>query len=140
MPPTPLAAKTLSRALLMHTWQQSDLAKLSGIDRAQVNMHINNARPIRDGHLAAYCQALDKTEQASLVAAWLRDVLSEQSQAAVLNVAATTLSEDVRAWQPSLDQEQRSMIRWWEQQLASDTELDEIFRAISRKAGWDTNA
>jgi len=140
MGPTPISSQMLSRAMQSHGWDQGDISKITGLDRATVSHHLNGGRSIRDDHLAAYCQALDKTEQASLVAAWLRDVLSEQSQAAVLNVAATTLSEDVRAWQPSLDQEQRSMIRWWERQLASDTELDEIFRAISRKAGWNPNA
>lgn len=136
MPDTPQAAKVLSNVLFMHSWQQSDLAKASGLDRTQVNLHINGARAIRDDHLAAYCTALDKSEQAQLVAAWLRDTLPAAAQEAVLTTDSNRLAEDVIQWRPGLDPEQQSMIAWWTKKLAVDRELDEVFRIATRRSGW----
>lgn len=136
MPSTPQAAKVLSGALLMHSWQQSDLARSCGLDRSVVNLHLSGTRPIRDDHLAAYCTALDRTEQAQLVAAWLRDTLPATAQDAVLSDGGNRLREEVAQWQPGLDDEQWQMLSWWSQKLATDRELDEIFRIITRRAGW----
>lgn len=136
MPLTPQAAKVLSNALVLHHWQQADLARACGLDRTQVNLHINGARVIRDDHLAAYCTALDRTEQAQLVAAWLRDTLPATAQDAVLSDSGDRIREDVAQWQPGLDDEQRQMLHWWAQKLAVDRELDEVFRVLTRRAGW----
>ncbi len=35
-----------------------------------------------------------------------------------------------------LTQEQQSMLRFWAAKLPADDELDHIFAAITRKAGW----
>jgi transcriptional regulator with XRE-family HTH domain len=136
MESTPQAAKVLANAVYMHNWDQSDLARESGLSRPTVSLHLNCSRPVRDDHLAAYCSALDRSEQTMLVAAWLRDTLPAQTQEQVLTPGSSVLKEDVRAWRPTLDSEQRSMIQWWEQKLASDMELDQIFRAITRRVGW----
>ena len=136
MPDTPQAAKVLSDALAMHSWTQSDLAKATTIDVATVSHHINNRRAIRDDHLALYCNALDRTEQAQLVAAWLRDTLPDTTQDAILEPHTNRLREEVQLWQPGLNPEQQSMIQWWTERLARDRELDEIFRIITRRAGW----
>lgn len=139
MPDTPNASKVLSTVLPLHSWQQGDLARASGLDRATVSLHINGARAIRDDHLAAYCTALDRTEQAQLVAAWLRDTLPPTTQDVVLSDSGDRIREDVAQWQPGLDDEQRQMLAWWSQKLATDRELDEIFRILTRRAGWQLN-
>lgn len=136
MPDTPQAAKVLSNALAMHSWTQSDLAKATTIDVATVSHHINNRRAIRDDHLALYCNALDRTEQAQLVAAWLRDTLPTDAQEAVLSHDTNRLNEEVKLWKPCLDPDQQSMIQWWTERLALDRELDEVFRIVTRRAGW----
>lgn len=136
MPDTPQAAKVLSDALAAHSWSQSDLAKASAIDRTQVNLHINGTRAIRDDHLALYCNALDRTEQSQLVAAWLRDTLPADAQEAVLSHDTNRLNEEVKLWKPCLDPDQQSMIQWWTERLALDRELDEVFRIVTRRAGW----
>ena len=136
MPDTPQAAKVLSNAISMHCWSQADLAKASGMDRTQVNLHINGTRAIRADHLALYCNALDRTEQAQLVAAWLRDTLPAAAQEAVLSHDTNRLNEEVKLWKPCLDPEQQSMLQWWTERLAIDRELDEVFRIVTRRAGW----
>ena len=140
MPDTPNASKVLSTVLPLHSWQQGDLARASGLDRATVSLHINGARAIRDDHLAAYCTALDRTEQAQLVAAWLRDILPADAQAAVLSENSDRVQEEVATWRPGLDEEQRQMLHWWSQKLATDRELDEVFRILTRRAGWQSNS
>jgi len=137
METTPRTAKVLSAALDNHSWEQSDLAKLSGINRATISMHLSGSRAIRDDHLAAYSLALDKGEQSMLVSAWLRDCLPEAAAANVLEPGTFTVREEVRQWQPGLTDEQRNMLDWWAAKLAADDELDHIFKAISRKAGWE---
>lgn len=136
MPDTPQAAKVLSNVLFMRSWQQSDLAKASALDRATVSLHINGTRVIRDDHLALYCTALDRTEQAQLVAAWLRDTLPEATQQAILEPDSNRLNEQVTLWKPGLDPEQQSMLQWWTERLALDRELDEVFRIVTRRSGW----
>lgn len=132
---TPNAAKVLSNVLFAHGWTQAELAVASDIAIPTVSHHINGLRPIRDDHVAAYCTALDRTEQVSLVAAWLRDTLPPGAQEAVLR-GPSTVAEDLSAWRPGLDPEQQAMIEWWCSRLAVDRELDHIFRALTRKAGW----
>ena len=140
MADTPQASRTLSHVMTANNWQQADLAKACGIDRATISHHINGARAIRDDHLAAYCTALDRTEQAQLVAAWLRDILPADAQAAVLSENSDRVQEEVATWRPGLDEEQRQMLHWWSQKLATDRELDEVFRILTRRAGWQSNS
>ena len=136
MEATPQAAKVLANCVLMHNWQQTDLAKASGIAAPTVSHHLSGARVIRDDHLALYCNALDRTEQSQLVAAWLRDTLPADAQEAVLSHDTNRLREEVQLWKPGLDPEQQSMIQWWTERLALDRELDEVFRIVTRRSGW----
>jgi hypothetical protein len=136
MSTTPQASKALNSALLMHGWDQLSLAKACGLHNSVVSLHLSGKRPIRDDHLAAYCTAIDRTEQVQLVAAWIRDTLPESAQAAVLDPGGNRLADDVVEWRPGLDPEQQAMIAWWTTKLATDRELDHIFRAITRKAGF----
>lgn len=140
MESTPRSAKVLTHAIHSHGWRQSDLAEASGIAAQTLSAHLNGTRVIRDDHLAAYCRALSRTEQPILVAAWLRDTLSADAQANVLTASTNRLNESARTWQPGLDDEQRHMIAWWSHQLSIDPELDSMFRAITRKAGYVPNA
>lgn len=136
MSATPQASKALNCALLMHSWDQSALAKASGLHNSVVSLHLSGKRPIRDDHLAAYCTAIDRSEQVELVAAWIRDTLPADAQAAVLEPNSNRLVKDVVQWRPGIDPIQQSMIAWWTAKLATDRELDHIFRAITRKAGY----
>lgn len=133
---TPLAAKILAGAISMHGWQQSDLASKAGIAAQTLSAHLNGSRPIRDDHLALYAGVLDKAEQSMLVSAWLQDTLPDIAAKNVLDAQSNTLREEVRTWRPGLNAEQLSMLDWWVAKLAADSELDHIFRAITRKAGW----
>jgi DNA-binding Xre family transcriptional regulator len=134
--PTASSSKLLSNLLTARDWQQSDLARASGIDRATVGHHLTGVRDVRDTHLAAYCAALDRHEQVALVAAWLRDTLPADAQSSVLEDGSNRLCEEAVRWRPELDHEQRHMLDWWARQLTTDRETDQIFRAITRKAGW----
>lgn len=136
METTPKAAKVLSNCLLMHSWTQSDLAKAATIAIPTVSHHITGNRPIRDDHLAAYLPCLDVSEQRQLLAAWLQDVLPQSVQERVLEPTGNRLQEEVITFALGLTHEQQSMLRFWAQKLAADDELDHIFAAITRKAGW----
>ena len=136
METTPKAAKVLSNCLLMHSWQQSELAKASGIAAQTLSAHLNGSRVIRDDHLAAYLPCLDEPEQGDLLAAWLQDVLPQSVQERVLEPTGNRLNEAVTTFALGLTLEQQSMLRFWAAKLAADDELDHIFAAITRKAGW----
>lgn len=136
MEATPRTAKILNAAIKLHGWNQSDLAALSGIAAQTLSAHLSGSRVVRDDHLALYAQALDKAEQSMLVSAWLRDCLPETAAANVLEPGSFAVREEVRQWQPGLNDEQLNMLDWWAAKLAADDELDHIFKAISRKAGW----
>ncbi len=120
----------------MHEWQQSDLAKAAQIAAPTVSAHLSGTRVIRDDHLAAYLPCLDVSEQRQLLAAWLQDVLPQSVQEVVLEPTGNRLQEEVTTFALGLTHEQQSMLRFWAQKLAADDELDHIFAAITRKAGW----
>jgi len=132
----PAAAKVLSNCLLMHSWGQNDLAEHSKIHASIVSQHIRGTRAIRDDHLAAYLACLDRPEQRQLLAAWLQDVLPKNVQETVLEPTGNRLQEDVISFTLGLTQEQQSQLRFWAAKLAADDELNAIFAAITRKAGW----
>lgn len=73
-----------------------------------------------------------------MLAAWLRDTLPVSIIDDLLDVGSSRIQESVAEWRPGLglDQEQQSMLAWWARQLARDPELDAIFRALTRKAGY----
>lgn len=120
----------------MHQWGQNDLAAVATIHPTIVSQHIRGARSIRDDHLALYLPCLDRSEQRQLLAAWLQDVLPQAVQETLLDPATSKLQEEVTTFALGLTAEQQSMLRFWAQKLAADDELDHIFAAISRKAGW----
>lgn len=132
----PAAAKVLSNCLLMHSWGQNDLAEHSKIHASIVSQHIRGTRAIRDDHLAAYLPCLDRPEQRQLLSAWLQDLLTKDVQETVLEPQTNRLQEEVITFALGLTQEQQSMLRFWAQKLAADDELNHIFAAITRKAGW----
>ncbi len=136
METTPKTSKILAAALLGHGWEQNDLARESGINRATISMHLSGLRPIRDDHLALYITALDKSEQSHLVSAWLQDALPAEVIANVLDSTTHSVREEVRAWRPGLTSEQSEMMDWWAAKLAEDDELARIFQAITSKVGW----
>jgi len=133
---TPKASKVLSNCLLMHEWDQGALSTAAKIHRSTVSLHLAGERPIRDDHLAAYLPCLDPSEQRQLLAAWLQDVLPEDVQDSLLDPATGKLQEDVVHFSLGLTQQQQSMLRFWAAKLVADDELDHIFAAITRKAGW----
>jgi len=132
----PAAAKVLSNCLVSHGWDQNDLAASSKIHATTVSMHIRGTRAIRDDHLAAYLSCVDRSEQRQLLAAWLQDILPKNVQETVLEPTSNHLQEDVISFTLGLTQQQQSMLRFWAAKLAADDELDHIFAAITRKAGW----
>jgi hypothetical protein len=99
-------------------------------------MHIAGKRAIRDDHLVSYLAALDRHERPMLLSAWLRDTLGADVIRDVLQVPENRVREEVAAWSPGLNEQQRKMLTWWSNQLARDPELAEIFRRITLKAGY----
>jgi hypothetical protein len=132
----PAAAKVLANCLLVHSWGQNDLAERSQIHASIVSQHIRGTRAIRDDHLAAYLPCLDRSEQRQLLSAWLQDLLPKNVQETVLEPTGNHLQEDVISFTLGLTQQQQSMLRFWAEKLVADDELDHIFAAITRKAGW----
>lgn len=120
----------------MHEWDQAELALQAKIHASIVSQHIRGNRDIRDDHLAAYLPCLDVPEQRDLLAAWLQDVLPQSVQERVLEPTGNRLNEAVTSFALGLTLEQQSMLRFWAQKLAADDDLDHIFAAITRKAGW----
>lgn len=136
METTPRAAKILTAALQKHDWTQTKLANDTNIAIPTLCAHLAGRRAIRDDHLAAYITVLDKTEQAMLVAAWLQDTLPEAAAENILDSVTGLVREEVRSFTIGLSLEQTSMLKFWADKLREDPELDHIFTAISRKAGW----
>ncbi len=120
----------------MHDWTQTKLANDTNIAIPTLCAHLAGRRAIRDDHLAAYITVLDKTEQAMLVAAWLQDTLPEAAAENILDSVTGLVREEVRSFTIGLSLEQTSMLKFWADKLREDPELDHIFTAISRKAGW----
>lgn len=120
----------------MHGWTQTDLARITDLAIPTVSHHINGLRAIRDDHLAVYIVPLDNAEKVMLLSAWLQDTLPLEAQEIVLSNHTGTVREEVQTWRPGISPEQQSMLRFWADKLAADDELDSIFAAISRKAGW----
>lgn len=131
-----IASKVLLKILDARDWTQGELAARTGIARSMVSEHLSGQRAIRDDHLNAYLTAFDHHERQIMLSAWVRDTLSPEVISDVLNVTENRVREEVAAWSPGLDHEQKQMLGWWAQQLARDPELDAIFRAITRKAGY----
>lgn len=126
--------------MTMHAWSQSELAAASHIAIPTVSHHLTGIRPIRDDHLRLYCAALDRTEQTQLVAAWLRDTLPGDVAINVLTAEGSRLAEEVVTWSPRLPADLRAMLEWWAAQLTADRELEEVFRIVTRRAGFEPNA
>lgn len=136
METTHRAAKVLENCLLMHEWTQTEFAARSSTSITTICAQLAHRRPIRDDHLAAYLPCLDVSEQRQLLAAWLQDVLPQSVQERVLEPTGNRLQEEVTTFALGLTHEQQSMLRFWAEKLAADDELDHIFAAITRKAGW----
>lgn len=137
---TPKTAKVLSNCLLMHSWQQGDLAALSKIHPSVVSLHVRGTRPIRDDHLSAYLPCLDAPEQRDLLAAWLQDVLPQSVQEHVLEPTGNRLNAAVTTFALGLTLEQQDMLRFWAEKIAVEDDLAAIFAAITRKAGHTATA
>lgn len=133
---TPLTLNVLDTVLRTRGWTQNDLADRAGVHRSVVSMHLSRQRPIRDDHLCSYLTALDRHERPQLLGAWLRDTLHPHVLEDVCDAWTGRIAEKVATWSPGLDEEQRQMLDWWAAQLARDRELDQVFRAITRRAGW----
>jgi hypothetical protein len=131
-----LSARVLYQILQGRDWNQGDLSSRTGIVRSMISEQLSGQRPIRDDHLVPYLSAFDRTERQVFLAAWLRDTLSSDVINDVLDVEGNRVQKQVAEWCPLLDPEQTKMLNWWSVELARDPELDAIFRAITRKAGY----
>lgn len=136
METTHRASKVLENCLIGHGWTQTEFATRSDTSITTICAQLAHRRPIRDDHLAAYLPCLDRSEQKQLLSAWLQDVLTADVQENILDPATHRLAEEVTTYQLGLTTEQQSMLKFWAQKLAADDELDHIFAAITRKAGW----
>lgn len=139
-----LTARVLAKIIDTHDWHQGDLAAKSGITRSLVSAHLAGQRAIRDQHIGGYLRAADHLERQMLLAAWMRDTLPTDLLHELfpkpLNPEGSeeyTFKPEIINWSPKLDEEQREMLNWWADKLLRDPDLDEIFRMITRKAGYD---
>lgn len=131
---TPLAAQIIER-ITKHEGQEP-FAKRCGLARQTVTLHVTGKRSIRDDHLAAYLSAVGPDTRRELLGAWLRDITSSDVQTDIFDPDTMRLQETVTNWRPHLDAEANTMLDWWADALAVDPELCDIFRQISRKAGY----
>ena len=133
---TPQTSQQLASIMIMHNWQQADLAAAAALDRSTVSHHLNGLRPVRDIHLQAYLVVIDRPEQIQLLAAWLRDTLPAETQAHALEPGSDLVAEPISRWRAALDPEHRTMLDWWADRIATDPELAEVLTIISRRSGY----
>lgn len=133
---TPLSVGVLQNTMGTRGWNQLELAERCKLNRSVVSMQLSRQRPIRDEHLACYLEGLPTApERRDLLAAWLRDLLAAEVIADVFKHHGD-LRQAVLDWSPKLDEEQNQMLTWWASQMPKDPELDQLFRSLSTRAGY----
>src|SRR5437016_5188466 len=113
-----LSAKVLCAILDSRSWTQAELADKAGLPASVVSWHLSRQRTIRDDHLIAYLSALRRRERQELLAAWLRDSLTGDIVADVLNLRDDRVREGVQNWTPPLEDPHGSMLNWWAHHIA----------------------
>jgi len=136
-PSTSLSVSVLQQVLDANSWTQDDLAARAKVHRSTVSMHLSKQRPIRDEHLVAYLQPLDRHDRQALLAAWLRDTLGADVIGDVLDKAANRVTEQVGEWAPKLTDKDHRMLQWLGNQLTTDEELTNVIRSICRRLGYE---
>jgi hypothetical protein len=131
-----IASRLIFSVLDARGWSESKLAKESGVARSVLSSHLSGARRIRPNHLVKYMLVLGHQERPRLLAAWLRDNMHQELVHDLLNVAGDDLGLDVREYVPTLDDENKRMLAWWEREMARDSELGELFKLLSARAGY----
>lgn len=115
---------------------QETFAKRCGIPRSTVALHVTGERAIRDNHLASYLKGLDTHSRSELLAAWLRDVVSAETQASILQPQSGALKETVINWRPQLRPEHRALLEWWAESIPTDAELAQLLTSITNRLGY----
>ena len=122
--------------LHLRDWSEGCLAKKAGVVPSIVSAHLSGRRPIRAQHLAAYMRAFNHDERPKLLSAWLRDNLDAESIHDLLNGDLKTLVPAVHDWLPELNDDQYDMLDYWADQIAQDSELEQVFSHLTRKIGF----
>jgi hypothetical protein len=138
-----LTARVLRDIMDSRDWSQTILAKRAGIAPSVVSAQLSGNRTVRDEHLHGYLAVLDGVERRKLLAAWMWDSFEPAIVGDLLaqsRMKTKRLRSQVAEWGPELDVEQQQMLRWWGTELPRDSELDEVFRAITRRCGFPISA
>jgi transcriptional regulator with XRE-family HTH domain len=126
-----LASRFLFTALEARGWTESKLAKAAGVARSVISTQLSGARRIRPNHLHKYLAVLNHQERPLLLVAWLRDNLPPDQIEHLLNPTGDKLSLNV-----ALDDDGKRMLGWWAREMARDSELRELFKLLSARAGY----
>jgi hypothetical protein len=119
-----LSSQLLYRLLDLRAWTELKLAELSGILPSVVSAHLCGKQPIRPQHLATYLTVLNRQERVALLHAWLRDNVS-------LDVMANLLEGTKTHSMPSAEENQCRMLDWWATAIVRGSTFAKIFGRFS---------
>lgn len=126
--------RVLNAIMTENSWEQQDLARLSGVDRTTVSHHLNGSRPIREMHLKGYLVAVARVDRPRLFAAWAHDLLADQPEVYHdLFEMSGRLQSGTKEWSPELSAEHRRSLEWWDLTLRTDPQAAELFEIITRR-------
>jgi transcriptional regulator with XRE-family HTH domain len=130
------AARFIFSALEVRGWTESKLAKAASVARSVVSAQLAGTRKIQPAHLVKYAQVFNHRERMALLIAWLRDHMGSELVEEFLNPAGDGISRHVKRWIPALGPGDKEMLTWWAHEMARDSELQELFKLLSAKAGY----
>ena len=131
-----IASQCIWSALRARGWTQGNLAKESGVDRTEISKQLAGKQPIGHQHLFQYLKVLNYQDGLQLLIAWLRDNFGREFAQEFLNAAGDDLSDEVKAWTPPLDDEDKQMLAWLAREIARDGDMEELLKLICAKAGY----
>jgi transcriptional regulator with XRE-family HTH domain len=129
---------TLSDALKLTGWNQTQLASAAEITHSQVNRACRGTVSVGPDTIHAIAKALPAEHQGPVVAAWLKDQLKPEL---LSSVEVYARSERLRESEPSpslpegLDPETRNLILWLAHQAIRHTAVVDALHSLRRAAG-----
>lgn len=130
---TPIASKVLKQLIAEIDWDQGEVAAKVKLARPQVSCHLSGHRPIRDEHLAAYLRVFPEKTRCRLLSAWMQDVMDAK---VLQSLNGGDEWGGVASVKLTLDKKSKKVVEWWVDQMARDSEMEEMFVALARRLGF----